>query len=125
MLDGTIKLKLAVQEAKQMGLDVSDQINREIGFSELPPENTDNSMEKSIRNFAESQAKKLGMTPEQFHEKYVQMTAEQSSYMVAYLEEKLGEPDEDETEQYLQQANDLLDKLVKDHENEIDIFINE
>lgn len=126
MIDGTVKLTLAVQEAKEMRLDVAEEIKQyDEMMGELPPENAQNPTSNSIREFAEKQAKKLGMAPEEFHEKYIKITSEQSAYVNAYIGEMLGEPDGDEEaiEEYNDRANQLLDELVKENENEIEILI--
>jgi hypothetical protein len=126
MLEGTIKARLVVQESKQMDIDVTEEIDQEINTRKtLPPKNTDDSSLKSIREFAEAQAKKLGMNPEEYYKKYVTITAEQNAYMQAYIQKTLGVPgdDEHEIEEYNDKANNLLNELVKENENEIEIRI--
>lgn len=56
---------------------------------------------------AETQAEKLGMEPEEYYKRYIEITAEQTA---AYILEILGEPegDEDRIEEYTQKANKLL-----------------
>lgn len=131
-LDGTIKAKLAVQEAKRLNLDVSDKL-QEIQSSidsigEFYPAEEDNSeIAKDTRKFYESQAKKLGMEPGEFFEKHAAANQEIGVYMQAYVYEVLGEPivnDEDfDIEEFDKKANEVLDKLVDDHRDEIEKFI--
>lgn len=49
-IDGTVKARSVMQEAKQIGLDVSQEINEETEVkSDLPPKDTDDPARKSIR----------------------------------------------------------------------------
>lgn len=115
---GTVKLELVMQEAKKMNLDVSDELNET---------NPELQAEKSNLEFAESQAKKLGMEPEQYFKEYKDITTEQILYMNAYIEKVLGEPDsydEEDIKKYDKEANQLLDELVKKNENDIELLIN-
>ena len=131
-LDGTIKAKLVEQEVKRMNLDVSEKL-QEIQSSidsigELYPAEEDNSeIAKDARKFYESQAKKLGMEPKEFFVQHYEATNEISAYMLAYIEEVLGEPkadDEDfDVEEFNKEINTVLDKLMKDHGDEIEKFI--
>src|SRR5690625_504041 len=60
ILEDTIKIKLAIQEAKLMDLNVSEEeINQEIQERKvLPPRDTDDSELKSVREFAEKQVQR-------------------------------------------------------------------
>lgn len=112
-IDWAVKTELVKQETKNMNLDVSKENNEKI-FATLPPENTVSEPEKSIREFAESQADKLGMQPETYQKEYVEKINEQNGYMVAYAQEMLGdlEDSQDETK-YIEEGLDLLQRLKK------------
>lgn len=132
-IDGTVKAKLVIQKAKRLNIDVSKQVKQTIeAFGEYPPKSVDTSIGNSIREFAEPQAKKLGMEPEEYYEKYMEITTEASAYMVAYIEQMLGKPKVDIEEyneqvnqmlEYNEQANELLNNLVEENKNEIEILI--
>ncbi|QHS21772.1 hypothetical protein GWK91_01910 [Virgibacillus sp. MSP4-1] len=126
-IEGTIKAKLAMQEVKKMGLDLSNKVQERMeNLPELPPEDTSHSGTESERAFYDSQAQKLGMDPEEYYKQYQQKTSEMFVSIMTYIEEKLGKPwdDTEENQQYTKQANQLLDDLVKKHDDEIQIFID-
>lgn len=126
MIDGTIKMKLVVQEAKRMNLDVTDEIEQEVATKmNILLDDTKGSSWESIRDFAEVQSEKLGITKEIFYERYIELTTVQNTYMNAYVEELLGEHGEgvDDLQEYNRRANDLLNELVAKHEAEIEVLI--
>jgi hypothetical protein len=92
----------------------------------LPPKNYNDLISNSVREFAESQSKKLGMNPEEFHEKYQEIVIEQNAYMVTYILEVLGEPGESESELrlYTDKVNEMLNELFEQNKDEIEILIN-
>ncbi|MEN2768458.1 hypothetical protein [Ornithinibacillus xuwenensis] len=124
-LDGTIKARLAVQEAKKLNLDVSQELQevQEIVIENSTyPFNEDNHESgNDFREFVDTQSKKLEMDPEEYYDRYFEITQETSIYLVAYLEELLGEPKMNVD--YDAQANELLNDLVKENEKEIQILI--
>jgi hypothetical protein len=125
-LDGTIKAKLAVQEAKAMNIDVTEELEKientiDVVENYLSEEN-DSEAAKDIRSFAESQAAKLGMDPEDYYKEYTRITQETSVYVVAYIKEMLGEPKG--VSEYNEQANQLLDDLVEENQESIQKLIN-
>jgi len=131
-LDGMIKATLAVQEAKRLDLDVSEKLQEiqetKSSVLELYPTKEDESEKaKDMRQFAESQAKKLNMDFDEYIVKHYEKMSEISAYMIAYIEKKLGQPFEsvgvDEAEEFDKKANELLDKLVEDHTDEIEKII--
>ncbi|MUK87810.1 hypothetical protein GMD78_05265 [Ornithinibacillus sp. L9] len=123
VIDGVVKAELAVQEAKKMNLDVSKEIKETIeARGGYPPDDIDNPTAKSIREFAEPQAKKLGMDPGEYYEKYIEITTTTVAYINAYVHEILGEPG-DNVEEYDERANQLLNDLVEENEDEIEILI--
>lgn len=66
------------------------------------------------------------MEPEEYYKKYVETTAEQIAYINAYTQKILGKPEvdnEDRIQEYNNKANDLLNELVREYENEIVILI--
>ncbi|WP_252503858.1 hypothetical protein [Sporosarcina sp. Marseille-Q4943] len=131
-LDGTIKAKLAEQEVKKMNLDVSEELqgihlSKDSIVESYPQDDDKSEIAKDTRKFYESQAKKLGMEPKEFFEKHVTASQEIGVYLQAYLDKMLGEPMVDDknfnVEEYNKKANAVLDKLVKEHKDEIEKFI--
>lgn len=125
-LDGTIKAKLAEQEVIELNLDVSQEL-KEIQDTKsviglYPPEDIDTEFANDTREFVDAQSAKLGMDPEEYSEKHYEKSQKTSVYVIAYIEEKLGDPKEI-GEEYSQQANELLDKLFEENEDEIQILI--
>lgn len=67
------------------------------------------------------------MTPEQFQQEYAQKISEQNTYVIAYLEAKLGEVDYEDKQELLdfnQAADDLLENLRLENEANIEVRIN-
>lgn len=125
-ITGTVKAELVTQEAQKMNLDISNELK---GLdTTLPSKEEDKPSAKSIRDFAESQAKKLDMKAENYYKEYMEITTKQTAYINAYTQEKLGEPkndDEEAMKKYNKKANQLLNNLVKENENDIEILIND
>ena len=48
---------------------------------------------KSMIEFIESQAQKLGMEPKEYYRSHVEIRSEQIAYINAYTQEMFGEPD--------------------------------
>lgn len=70
-LEWTINIELVKQEVKEMGIDIPEKLEVDgVWFAELPPKNTKDVGGKQIRKYAESQAKKLNMSPEKFQKEY-------------------------------------------------------
>lgn len=124
MLDGTIKAKLVVQEAKKMNINISKEVEELVAaLNEYPPDNIDTKAANSIRDFVEPQAKKLGLDPDEYYRKYNEITTETSAYVNAYIQEVLGDP-KGEIEKYDNKANEHLNELVQRSKDEITILIN-
>ncbi|MGM8211874.1 hypothetical protein ACLIBH_03660 [Virgibacillus sp. W0430] len=122
-LDGVIQIELVKHEVEEMKLDISDKENdTSASFEELPPKNTTDADEKQIRTYAESQAKKLGIKPEQFQREYARKINEQNAYLKTYLEEKLGEGNFSNAK-WMVEFDELLEELVKENEAEIEVLI--
>lgn len=126
-LEGAISVELVKQEVKDMSLDISDNLSdNDDWFMELPPKNTNDEDGKQIRKFAESQAKKLDMEPEEYQRAYAKIIDEQNAYMVTYLEEKLGTEafdGEKEMGAHNEKTINLLDELAEEYEDEIEVLI--
>ncbi|MEI3598098.1 MULTISPECIES: hypothetical protein [unclassified Oceanobacillus] len=116
-LEGTIKGKLAMQEAKAMQLDISEEPTVHVQ-DVYPAEDSDTEIANGTRDFAEAQAKKFNMEPE----KYFERTQEMSHYVMAYISEMIGEL-EDNPEEYTELGNQLLDDLYEDNLDEIEILM--
>jgi hypothetical protein len=128
-LDWAIKVELVKQEVEKMNIEVTDKLNREEDddwFGQLPPENTEDQGGKQIRKFAEAQAKKLNMKPEEFQKQYAKIINEQNAYMITYLEEKTGIENVDEEaamDEFNEKSDALLEKLMKENKDEIEVLI--
>lgn len=125
-LDWAIKVELVKQEVKDMDLDYAKHEADDDWFAELPPKDTEDEGGKQIRKFAKAQAKKMKMEPEEFQREYAKRIAKQNNYLVAYFEQKLGEIDfynEEELEEFNVKGDKLLEDLVKEHEDDIEVFI--
>lgn len=122
-IDGTVKAKLVIQEAKNMNINVSKDVKDTIeALSGYPTEDIHTSTSSSVHEFIKSQANKLGLDPEEYYVKYIEKTTKISTYVDAYVKEILGDP-KDDFETYNEQANRLLNDLVKQNEDEIQILI--
>ncbi|MCG1028811.1 hypothetical protein J5S49_10950 [Virgibacillus halodenitrificans] len=128
-LDWTIKVELVKQEVEKMNIEVTDKLNREEEddwFGQLPPENTEDQGGKQIRKFAETQAKKLNMKPEEFQKQYAKIINEQNAYMITYLEEKTGienVDDEAAKDEFNEKSDALLEELVEENKDGIEVLI--
>ncbi|ARD48650.1 hypothetical protein [Sporosarcina sp. P33] len=122
-LDGTIKLELVKQEVQEMGLDITGNLETDQDwFAELPPKNTEDEGGRQIRNFAESQAKKLNMDPEEYQKEYARRINELNANLITFLEEKLdGYQFGDE--KMNEEAKQLLEKLAEENKEEIKVLI--
>jgi len=125
-LDGSIKAKLAEQEVKTLNIDVSHELQTitgsENGVNIYPSEEDDTEFANNTRDFAAVQSDKFGMESEKYYEKYLEKTQQMSLYVTAYIEEMIGTP-EDEGEEYVEEANELLANLADEHADEIQIRI--
>lgn len=125
-LDWAIKVELVKQVVKDMDLDISDNIDGNADwFAELPPKNTKDEGGKQIRKYAESQAKKLDMKPEEFQREYAKRINEQNAYITTSLEEKLVKAkfdDEKEMMEFDEKAIRLLEELVEENKDEIEVL---
>lgn len=124
-LDWVIKVELVKQEVKELNLELIEDTSDD-WFAELPPKDTEDEGGKQIRKFAEAQAKKLKMKPEEFQQEYAKRISEQNDYLATYLEEKLGEVDfdnEEELVEYNQKGDELLEELVMENEDDIEVLM--
>ena len=126
-IEGAVKQELLLQEVKKMNGDYTYDIAiQKETMLMLLLSDEDDPIRKSMREFIESQAEKLGMTPDEYYKKYVEIMSEQSAYMNAYVQENFGEPDaddEDGLEIFNGKVNGFLSELVNEHKDEIEIFI--
>lgn len=126
-IEGTVKAVLVIQEAKKLKIDVAEEVQEIIEeHATYPAEEDASPVAEVIRNFADSQAKKLGMEPEDYYKKYIEATSESMAYMNAYVQEIIGEfqGDIDDIDEYNEQGNEVLNELVAKYKDEIKIFIN-
>jgi len=126
MIDGAVKAKLAEQEVKKMNIDISDKVKEvEESYGKYPQDELYSEGAQSIRAFADPQARKLGMDPKEYYEKYIETSAEMVVYVNAYISEILDELEDDEygIEEYNHHANELLDDLAEQNKDAIEIRI--
>lgn len=126
MIDEAVKAKLAEQEVKKMNIDVSKKVKElKKSYGTYPKDEQHNTKAQSIRAFADPQAKKLHMDPEEYYKKYTEASTEKSAYINTYVAEVLGELEDDELgiEEYKQHENELLEDLVENNKDKIDIRI--
>ncbi|WP_170158518.1 hypothetical protein [Aquisalibacillus elongatus] len=124
-VDYYVRETLVIQEAKDMGIDVSEGAEEAVEFfGQYPSEDVDTERGKEIRSFADDQAEKFGMEPEEFHEEYTRRSYERSEYQNQFFKEHLGEPEtEKEAKEMDEKAEQLINELLKKHEDEIEIII--
>lgn len=127
--DGITLLKymeLTRQEVEDLNLDTSESFEFNNQFiKELPPKNEASESELQDWAFAESQAKKFKMDPQEYFLEYVERDMYYLSYFETYVHEFLGEPDSDneaEMEAYNIEVNELLNELEAKHKDEIKIL---
>lgn len=128
-LDWTITVELVKQKVEEMDLSISDNLSegKEGGwFGELPAKDTIDEGGKAIRTFAKSQAKKLGMTPEDFQREYAKKIEAQNAYLATYFDEMLGMEAFDAEKglvDFNDEMNRLLEELVEKNADEIEVLI--
>lgn len=101
-LDGTIKAKLTEQEVKDLNIDVSKELQE---IQKMKSESS-NYPSDDILVFADAQATKFGMVPEEYYEVYFEKTQTMVVYVTVYIEEILGES-KDGGSEYTKKANML------------------
>lgn len=119
-LDGMVKLKLIEQEAKKMNLDISEKqkIHKEMLQSIMESDE-----DSDMRDFIDTQAEKLDMSASEYAEQYADVRSKLDASLEAYIQEINGDADPDENDDEM--INHALEQLVKEHEEEIDIRIQE
>lgn len=124
MINGAIQTKLMFQEVKKMNIDVSEEMKNQMEAAENDElDEIGISTNSSFREFIDSQAKKLGMSPDEYYKKYHKKTTEIGVYMEAYIKEMLGEPMGDR--EYTKQANQVLKDLLEKNKDNIEILLEE
>ncbi|PKR77331.1 hypothetical protein CEY16_11395 [Halalkalibacillus sediminis] len=125
-VEAKVRETIVIQEAKKMNINVSDEVKKSVEhFGIYPPDDVDTEQANKIRDFAESQAEKFHMEPEEFHKKFIKRSAERSAYQNAFFKEHLGKPDtHEEAEEMNEEIQLIVDGLMEKHEDEIEILIN-
>ncbi|MDQ0350327.1 hypothetical protein J2R98_000130 [Alkalibacillus filiformis] len=126
-VDAYVTEYLIMQEAQNMGIDVSEEVEMHGQFlGGYPSEDVDTDQANQIRQFAESRAELFDMEPETFLEEYTRKRAEVSAYSNAFFEEHVDfeelDADEDieEVDATIQQ---MINDLYEEYEDEIDVHI--
>lgn len=125
-IDGYIKQELIFQEAKKMNLNLSKDIKmqKETLISSVANEN--NTFGQEMRQFIKSQANKLKMTEDEYLEQYINITTKQNAYISEYVLQKFPMSETNdiaEIDKYDKKVNEYLDELMKENEDEIEVFI--
>lgn len=127
-LDWLITVTLVKQEVEALNLDLSPYIEEaDEWFETLPPSDTKDEGSNQIRKFAESQAKKFDMIPEEFLRAYGKIINEHNAYIRAYLETKMDGSIYDEIEEtrvFKEEAHELLDSLYEENVTDIEVLID-
>ncbi|WP_017185631.1 hypothetical protein [Alkalibacillus haloalkaliphilus] len=118
---------LVVQEAQDMGIDVSEEVEMHGQFlGAYPSEEVDTDQANQIRQFAESRADLFDMDPETYHEEYTRKRTEVSAYSTAFAEEYV-DFDELDTDEDIEEADitmqQIIDDLYEEYEDEIEVHI--
>lgn len=127
MIDEVVKAKLAEQEVEKMNVDVSKHIDKIVdSYGQYPNKEVQSVEAQSIRAFADPQAEKLGMDPNEYYEEYTRISTEMVGYINAYTSAILGELEEDVygIEEYAEHAHHLFEDLVEQNQDKIEIKIN-
>lgn len=66
----------------------------------------DTEFANDIREFVDAQSSKLGMEPKKYFEKHYEKTQETNMYIIVYIQEVLGDPN-DVGEEYSEKANEF------------------
>ncbi|MDQ0350323.1 hypothetical protein J2R98_000126 [Alkalibacillus filiformis] len=118
---------LLMQEAKEMGIDVSEEVEMAVeSMGRYPSEAVDTDQANQIRQFAESRADLFDMDPETYHEEYTRKRAELSQHSNAFAEEYV-DVDELDTDENIEEADETMQQIINDlleeYEDEIEVFI--
>ncbi|GEN45420.1 hypothetical protein [Alkalibacillus haloalkaliphilus] len=118
---------LVMQEAQDMGIDVSEEVEKhEQFFGAYPSEDVDTNQANEIRQFADSRAELFDMDPETYHEEYTRKRTEVSAYSTAFAEEYV-DFDEVQSDEDIEHVNatmqQIIDDLYEEYEDEIEVYI--
>lgn len=118
--------KLTEQEVEKANIDISEYWETNNYFvKDLTPKDEANEYDLENWDFAEKQAKKLNMDPNEYHLQYMEKEMLELSYLEAYFGLFYEMPDSDDHEAlaiYNENVNVLLDELAKENEDDIGIF---
>ncbi|GKV56826.1 hypothetical protein NCCP2222_27730 [Sporosarcina sp. NCCP-2222] len=124
-IDDAVRMELMIQEAKKMNTDVPDKIDSMRKTWETMSLD-DIEMENSQRSFIKSQARKLGMEPEEYFKEWIEITSVRSLYIMEYTQKavrQLEASNDEELAAYNKEVSEHLDELVKGNEKDIKILI--
>ncbi|SET74620.1 hypothetical protein SAMN05421676_107163 [Salinibacillus kushneri] len=125
-IESKVRETVVIQEAKEMGIDVSDEVEETIEyFGQYPSENVDTDKANEIREFAEAQSERFDMKPKEFHKEFIERNAKRSAYQNEFFKEHLnGNPEtEEEAKEMNEEIQQIIDALLKENEDEIEILI--
>jgi hypothetical protein len=120
-VESYVKEEIMVQEAKEMGIDVSKELEEQKALNTpFPLEQTEQQAA-----YGKKKAKELGMSEEEFYRKYFNISTERSAYITKFLEIKFGKlTKEEDAEVYVEKVNEFVDSMLAEHADEYEIYIN-
>jgi len=118
-----INIELARQGVEELQLDITEQWEENKEFvRELTPKNEATEYELAEWEFAEKQAKKFDMDPNEYYVEYMTKSMEDLSYFLTYAHEMVGEPaddSEEEIDEFNRKINIMFEELHEKYEDEI------
>jgi hypothetical protein len=119
-VESYVKEELMVQEAKEMGIDVSKEIEEQKALqTPFPLEQTEQQAA-----YGKKKAKELGMSEKEFYRKYFNVSTERSAYITKFIDRKIGNLNkEDDAELYMEKVNEFVNSMLTKHADEYEIYI--
>ncbi|MBB5172391.1 hypothetical protein [Texcoconibacillus texcoconensis] len=123
VIEGFLKQEVVVQEAKDMGITVSDEEIEESKQAMMPGSEVSERYEaledQSDQTFYERQASALDMVPEEYFEVWEDKTYTSQAYMDKYISETFDEPaSEEDAEAFADDVNDHIDALFEEYQED-------
>ncbi len=104
-----LKQEIIIHEAKKMGESVSKQSIEELKMAVYP-----NAEIVEMLDFNTKEAKALGMTNEEYFDRWALLQLERTHYFQAYIESEFGEPSSDrEVEKWGKEIEDSINTLYR------------
>lgn len=114
-----VKEEVMVQEAKKTGMDVTNEVEELKALNNPFP----NEQNQQQAEYAKENAEKLGMTEEEYYDRYIEITSQRSAYVTKLLDEKVGELDKEDADTYILKVNEYVSKVLNKYSDDIEILI--